>query len=425
MVYLPIPPEVPYSDYELDQIGLEPPGLFPEDQNSVFGQLRHVLSEHMQGNLVDKLAQWYLNLDPRTVHHDDLAEWEEQLGIPPIPTGYTTTLSDAFRRGVILSRYPKGPFTRARRNAIIEQFISATFGQQTEITPDGLVLDAGGIPMYAGNPSLSTTYRVYEDVRNAAYQVWILSSITPDTATLLRELKFITPAPTSANVTIDNSQSEINDYALAMRNTQPNGHWRGNQNDASGYANTGTLNGTPATVASPGLLAASATAEGCIDFDGTDDYINVPNHATLQPSMEMSLAAWVNADTLSSVARIIYKGNYALSLFFSQPHMQVNAGSGGVQGTSFDSSIPTTTTKFLVMTFDGKQLRGYINGVLDKTYDVTDGPVATDTGALRIGANTSGTERFNGRIDEPAMWNRVLSQAEITELYNQGRGVLA
>ena len=44
--------------------------------------------------------------------------------------------------------------------------------------------------------------------------------------------------------------------------------------------------------------------------------------------------------------------------------------------------------------------------------------------ALFVGANISGAMRLTANIDEPAIWNAALTQAEVTEIYNLNAGVI-
>ena len=155
-----LPPEGIYSDIERDLIDNEPPGLFPDDQTSLWGQVRKVFGDELQVNFADKLAAWYLNLDPRTVGVDDMPEWEEMLAIPGIPHGVDTTRTEDQRRAMILSRREQGVFTTSRIKRVVESFIKATFGPATQFTPDGLVLDASGLTMFSGSDSLAGTYTV-------------------------------------------------------------------------------------------------------------------------------------------------------------------------------------------------------------------------------------------------------------------------
>lgn len=152
-----IPPEGLYGDIEHDFIENEPPGLFPTDQNSYWGQARKVFTDHLQV-LADKFSQWYLNLDPATTNVDDMPEWEYMLGIPD-GTGKITEA----RRSFIQARLERGPFTRARRRKIVESFISATFGEAITFDAFGVPFTAGGIPFFSGADSLVGAYVILDN----------------------------------------------------------------------------------------------------------------------------------------------------------------------------------------------------------------------------------------------------------------------
>jgi hypothetical protein len=196
MVNLAIPPETAYTDIERDLIDNEPPGLFPGDQISVWGQVRKVFADYMQYNLADVLNEWYMNLDPRTVGIGDVPEWEYMLDTPE-----NSALSVERRRSFLASRREQGAFTRSRRRRLVESFITATFGPATDFTPDGLPFDASGITLYSGITSLAGTYNIVENVPNFSYDVRILNTITIDTAGLTRELKRITPSGITFTIT--------------------------------------------------------------------------------------------------------------------------------------------------------------------------------------------------------------------------------
>jgi hypothetical protein len=99
------------------------------------------------------------------------------------------------------------------------------------------------------------------------------------------------------------------------------------------------------------------------------------------------------------------------------------------------SNITNNTWYHVVLVLDRTdKLKMYINGGL---YPVTVGgtnnliPYASTnyntTHPFRIGSYTSSDNTtpiifFNGKIDAFNAWNRVLTQSEITELYNSGNG---
>jgi hypothetical protein len=178
-----------YTDIERDFIDNEPPGLFPTDQSSVWGQVRSVYGAYLQ-TLADMLTKWYGNLDPATVSDDDLPEWEEMLNLPAGNTTLTTTA----RRANIIARFQRGPFTRTRRRLLVESFITPTFGTAISFDPTGVPFVSAGIPFFSGTSSLTGTYNIVENIPAFSYQVRILNTITVDTIGMTRELTRITPA---------------------------------------------------------------------------------------------------------------------------------------------------------------------------------------------------------------------------------------
>lgn len=199
MPYLPIPDlafpeEQTYTDVEFNIINDEPPGLFPLGQDSYWGQMRKVFAAYIQENLVDVINQWWLNLDPNTVDSEDMPEWEQMLDIPPNISSRTLEM----RRAYVLARHEQGAFTRARRNRVIEAYITGTFGPAPRLTPDGIPLTSDGIPLYADITSLDDTYIVTEQVSDFHYIVWLLDTIDP--SGLEVELDRITPAHISFEI---------------------------------------------------------------------------------------------------------------------------------------------------------------------------------------------------------------------------------
>ncbi len=64
-------------------------------------------------------------------------------------------------------------------------------------------------------------------------------------------------------------------------------------------------------------------------------------------------------------------------------------------------------------TYDGANLRLYVNGVQVATTRRSTSAITTSTGALRIGGNSVWSEYFQGRIDEVRIYNRALTAGEI------------
>ncbi len=428
-------PEGAYTDAERAFIELSPPGMWPENQDSNFGQVRKVFTDIVQEMIdeVDHLgeemfvasASEYLNL------------WESIVTVPIAPAGKT----DTQRRSIIAPRLQYGPFTRARLRAIVEGFITPTFGEAVSLTPAGVSLTAGGVPLYSGTFSLTGTYRIYEDVRDYSYAVWIRSDVAVDTAALLKELQRVTPS--GITVTLDNSRANVLNYHRTVRNKQPVAYFRVNGVDAtdeSGYGNNGSFpGGNPTAVAGPGLLDAAVqhdiggAGDGALDFSNVAHYLSAPNHALYTGMRDLSLEAWIRVDVMppTSYGTIFYKDD--------SWQMRVNAGGSlGFFVKTTDpaewagrlapgGSIVAGSVYHVVGVKRGTECEVWINGVRSDT--VSDAGVVPDTilpglgGPLQIGGVGFVNTNFDGVLDELAVYNRALSAEEILENYNTGRNV--
>ena len=65
------------------------------------------------------------------------------------------------------------------------------------------------------------------------------------------------------------------------------------------------------------------------------------------------------------------------------------------------------------------QAKLYVNGI-EQTG--TSSPTSANVNKLWLGGRQDAAEYWNGSIDDVQIFNRALSQDEITQLYNQGRG---
>lgn len=418
MASLTLPAEGTYSDIERDLIENEPPGLFPENQDSVWGQMRKVNGDYLQVNFADRLAVWYQNLDPSAVDVGDLPEWEYMLDVPD-STGHT----DAARRAFLVSRREQGPFTYQRRNRLIETFIAATFGVSLGFDAGGLVLDAGGLILLADVLPLSSSYRVYEDIQGWTYELWIVNTITPDTPGLTRELNRITPS--GIVMTFDNTHANILDFFRTMRNFQPLGYWRlGTLNDSSGYAHNGTANGGVAagSVASPGLLSAAiGGVDAATDFDGVNDSISIATNTAWQTYQgPLAFHAKFNLDALPAAAhyRPIMASNTVNSYLAidSAGKLVFSLVIDGIQRTITDpAAIALATTYSAMGVWDGKTMTLYKNGVAVASLVVGDGLAALGT-QLFIGAGLG--DFYDGKLDEIAVLDHAPTAAQILALHN-------
>jgi hypothetical protein len=178
-------------------------------------------------------------------------------------------------------------------------------------------------------------------------------------------------------------------------------------------------------------------------FDGTDDYVDVPNQPDLTPA-SITVDAWINPAGFTGTPpfppSIVNKGNvgnfaesYAL---FLDPNthllgflVNTNGSSDGsgrdlVYGTT-PIPVGTNTWTFVAGTYDGKSVHVYVNGVLDDgpRFGTATGPIHATANDLLIGkADRTSTRSpypdsyFEGKIDEVELFSRALSGSEIVAI---------
>jgi fibronectin type 3 domain-containing protein len=181
--------------------------------------------------------------------------------------------------------------------------------------------------------------------------------------------------------------------------------------DLSGNGNTGTL--TNATWTTAGHTA------GALSFNGTNALVTVPDSASLDLTVGMTLEAWVNTTALGATWRTVVlkeqPGNLAYALYANaetarpSTHVFVPTGEAILKGTA---GLTLNTWAHLAASYDGATLRLYVNGTQVASTAVS-GAMATTTGSLRIGGNTVWGEWFKGLIDDVRVYNRALSAAEV------------
>lgn len=91
---------------------------------------------------------------------------------------------------------------------------------------------------------------------------------------------------------------------------------------------------------------------------------------------------------------------------------------------SGNAQLSTNTWYHLVGTYDGETVKMYINGTLqtDQNTDPSADCNVLGNAHLGVHANTWSHD-LQGLLDEVGVWNRALTQAEVTELYNSGNGL--
>lgn len=192
--------------------------------------------------------------------------------------------------------------------------------------------------------------------------------------------------------------------------------WRfeGNANDSFG-TNNGTVTG--ATLVSNGIVGS------CYSFDGSGDEINA---SFIPLPSAYTVSYWVKYNT-TNFQYHLWNGNNSgtnanTSFMFSTQSSNLllfRGGNGSTYFTLWGSNVAPNIWYHIVGVNTGSSCYLYINGVASSPVAAVT-PLYNSGTEFTIGADGSGSYDFNGLIDEVSVWNRALTQSEITDIYNSG-----
>jgi len=176
-----------------------------------------------------------------------------------------------------------------------------------------------------------------------------------------------------------------------------------NLKDQKGYTSDGVKTGAPTYLT--GVIGKA------IHFNGIDQKI-VFSTKMNKASTKISLSVWVKADVgnISSIFLNVGGANFS-STGQNTLYFQTVAGNGVATG----GLIQTSEWTHVVGTHDGNTAKLYINGVLNES-KLQNGDLNAFGTNLTLGNNNQ--DFWAGSIDELYIYNRALSPAEVTQLYN-------
>ncbi|MDO8522948.1 MAG: LamG domain-containing protein, partial [bacterium] len=185
--------------------------------------------------------------------------------------------------------------------------------------------------------------------------------------------------------------------------------------DRSGQGNNGTLTNGP--VRTIGKLGQA------LDFDGSNDYVNVGDHSSLDLGDVLTYSLWVKRDrsSFSTYEVLMSKGAGTFVLVFTVDNtVSANKHSSGEIAES-NQAISDGAWHHIVAAKNGSAFfKIYIDGI-DRTGSVTDKTLTNGDSSLRLGTESPvAGNYFDGSIDDVRIYNRALSADEIKRLYRIG-----
>lgn len=186
----------------------------------------------------------------------------------------------------------------------------------------------------------------------------------------------------------------------------------------NGNANDITVNGNDGTVS--GATVASGLDQLCYSFDGVDDWIQLDNSNFPYGASPGSLSAWAMTTTTAAGYRwIVAYGTAAnkQSRFLGINGTTFYVGGYGTTATEdvIYSGVPLNTWFHMVGTYDGTNVKMYIDGILVASGDRVWNTVES---VARIGQQTNTANEFwQGEIQDVRIYNRALSAEEVKIQY--------
>ncbi len=192
--------------------------------------------------------------------------------------------------------------------------------------------------------------------------------------------------------------------------------------DSSSHSNDGALIGNPVWVTD---TSSTITFENpyALLFDGSDSYVDVPHHSSLQMGTDMTVAAWVktsnadgSADVIVSKWGLAGNRNYWLGkldsttiAFYVDNAQNVTANLNLINDGNWHHVAGVADAS-------SRLLRIYVDGTQRNTA-AYDGTSETGTADVNMGASEDSTVQiWDGWIDDVRIYSRALSGAEVADL---------
>lgn len=288
----------------------------------------------------------------------------------------------------------------------------------------------GGVAFGTGKFGLGLSFDGVDDysriiqsipVNNMTIEFWYKSS---DNEAVLAMMEYAYNTGIYLNTTSISCQVPTGTLANGMVAYYP---FCGNANDGSVNANNGTVIGATLTSDRFGNLNSAYT------FNGTSDYIQT-NLTSILPvgNSSRSISYWMQSQSSQQYMTVLGYGNNNEN--YKDFHIWHNWNCNGINfnisnaASTYSTGNLNNNWNHFVLVFDNSlginitNVKLYENGVLLSNICTTYGNGDIDTGnlyPLTIGKyHAVNLHYFNGNIDDIGLWNRALSQQEITNLFN-------
>lgn len=169
-------------------------------------------------------------------------------------------------------------------------------------------------------------------------------------------------------------------------------------------------------------------------LDGVDENIDLGDNFNFERNEPFSLVTWMK--TLAAGGVMLSRrgagpafqgwsmnnvgGKVSFDLFSN------NVGGNSIVVRTDEATFNNGVWYNIIGTYDGSSLASgvkiYVDGVNKAVTASNDNLTASIQAAVnaKIGSDADGSDPWNGKLDEPAIYNKELSSAEVSDIYNLG-----
>jgi hypothetical protein len=214
----------------------------------------------------------------------------------------------------------------------------------------------------------------------------------------------------NTKVQVSSAKSTLNNGLLAWWSFDGKTIINGRVLDASGNGATAYFN----AISTSSVYVAGRIGQG-IFLDGIDDFLTTATTVTFPASNQFSVSIWILNDSLTSGGPFNWGTNITCGRNGTGYNCTVD---GNATGSALAPGVFDRKWHHIVFVNNGNNQRIYKDGVQAGTATET---LVPGTNLVRIGNRLSSSSFFRGVIDELRLYGRLLTAAEVLELYNQGR----
>jgi Concanavalin A-like lectin/glucanases superfamily len=189
--------------------------------------------------------------------------------------------------------------------------------------------------------------------------------------------------------------------------------------DSSGNGNDGQIANTPATF----IADQNGVSDQAMDFSGVSDYVNCGSDDVGKfGTNDFTISVWVNPDNSTLYDGILSYGTYNVA-----NEWLLSVGVAGYLRFYYSNELMINLPGFgdgnwhhIVVKRNGNTGYFYDDGVQLDSFDLTGKDISASE-SLLIGAYGGGSSNLNGSVSDVAIYDKALTQSEVSQLYKSGR----